>query len=103
MWQNEGDYLCVHMVKLQAKKKSFVLMFFRVRDHGIPVEQIELFEPVLHVSWEPSGDRIVIVHGEVRTPSVTFYSMSGTPSKAVVAGKGDMMLVCDDIFVHYVN
>ena len=92
------------MVKLQATKKSFVLMFFRVRDHGIPVEQIELFEPVLHVSWEPSGDRIVIVHGEVRTPpSVTFYSMSGTPSKAVVAGKGDMMLVYDDIFIHYVN
>lgn len=88
VWQNEGDYLCVHMVKLQAKKKSFVLMFFRVRDQGIPVEQIELSEPVLHVSWEPSGDRIVIVHGEVRTPSVSFYSMSGTSSKAVVTGKG---------------
>ncbi len=83
VWQNDGDYLCVHMTKLQGKKKSYVLMFFRVRDTGVPVEQLELSEPILNVSWEPSGDRIVIVYGETRSPTIAFYSMSG--SKAVAA------------------
>ena len=70
-------------------------MFFRVRDQGIPVEQIELSEPVLHVSWEPSGDRLVVIHGEPRAQSVSFYSMSGTSSKAasVVAGKGNWRMM----------
>jgi len=63
-------------------------MFFRVRDPGVPVEQIELSEPVLHVSWEPAGDRLVILHGEPRSPSMSFYSMSGSKPTAVVAGKG---------------
>jgi translation initiation factor 3 subunit B len=75
VWQNEGDYLCVHMTKMQGKKKSFVLMFFRVKDTGVPVEQLELTEPILNVSWEPSGSRIIIMHGEVRSPSIAFYSM----------------------------
>ena len=79
------------MVKLQTKKKSYVLMFFRVRDPGVPVEQIELNEPVLHVSWEPAGDRLVILSGEPRSPSMSFYSMSGSKSAAVVAGKGEVL------------
>jgi len=76
VWQNEGDYLCVYMTKMQGKKKSYVLMFFRTRDAGVPVEQLELSEPILNVSWEPSGDKIVIIYGEARTPNLAFYSMS---------------------------
>jgi translation initiation factor 3 subunit B len=86
-WQNEGDYLCVHFTKIQGKKKSFVLMFFRISESGVPVEQIELSEPVLHVAWEPSGDRICIVHGEPRQPSISFYSMAGVPATAAAAVK----------------
>lgn len=82
VWQNDGDYLCVYMTKNQGKKKSYVLMFFRVKDPGVPVEQLELAEPILNVSWEPSGDRIVIMHGEARSPTVAFYSISGpVPTK----------------------
>jgi translation initiation factor 3 subunit B len=85
VWQNDGEFLCVHMTKMQGKKKSYVLMFFRVKDAGVPVEQIELQEPILHVSWEPSGDKIVIMHGEPRSPSIAFYSMA---SKVLVDAKG---------------
>jgi uncharacterized protein with WD repeat len=90
VWQTEGDYLCVHMTKTQGKKKSYVLMFFRVRDTKVPVEQLELSEPILQVSWEPSGDKIAIMYGEPRSPTVAFYSMSGNGSKAnvPVVGKG---------------
>mmetsp|Transcript_20849 Transcript_20849/g.35345 ORF Transcript_20849/g.35345 Transcript_20849/m.35345 type:complete len:781 (+) Transcript_20849:34-2376(+) len=85
VWQNEGDYLCVHMTKMQGKKKSYVLMFFRVSSPGVPVEQLELTEPILNVSWEPSGDRVVIIHGEARSPSIAFYSMAATTASE---GKG---------------
>jgi translation initiation factor 3 subunit B len=34
VWQNDGDYLCVHMTKVQNKKKSYVLMLFRIRVPG---------------------------------------------------------------------
>ena len=81
VWQNEGEYLCVHMTKIQGKKKTYVLMFFRVNEAEVPVEQVELAEPVLLVSWEPSGDRVAIVHGEVRTPNISFYSMAGVSTK----------------------
>lgn len=85
-WQTDGDYLAVSMTKNQNKKKTHVLMFFRVRESGVPVEQLELSETVLSVSWEPSGDRVAIVHGETRSPSISFYSMSGLPIKQQAKG-----------------
>lgn len=84
-WQEEGNYLCVHMTKNQGKKKSFVFLFFRIRRPGIPVEQLEISEQILKICWEPRGDRIAIVHGEARTPTITFYSMI---TKTVTPGKG---------------
>jgi translation initiation factor 3 subunit B len=82
VWQNEGSYLCVYMTKVQGKKRSHVLMFFRTKDAGVPVEQIELAEPILSVNWEPSGDRIIIMYGEVRNPIIAVYSMQGNPADA---------------------
>jgi translation initiation factor 3 subunit B len=90
VWQNEGDYLCVYMTKNQGKKRSYVLMFFRLKDQkdekrDVPVEQLELTEPIISVTWEPSGDRVAIMHGEARSPSVAFYSMINTSVKEETA------------------
>ena len=87
VWQNDGDYLCVYMTKIQGKKKTYVLMFFRVMEPEVPVDQLDLNEPILSVSWEPSGDRVTIVHGETRTPTVSFYSMSGVNNKVAPKGR----------------
>jgi len=87
VWQSEGDYLCVHMVKLQNKKKSYVLMLFRIREPEVPVEQLELQEPIQHVSWEPSGDRFVVVHGEARQSIISVYSMAGIPETSKATTK----------------
>jgi translation initiation factor 3 subunit B len=78
VWQNEGTYLCVYMTKVQNRKRTNVLMFFRVKEPEVPVEQIELQENIISVSWEPSGDRLAIVYGEPRTPTIAFYSMVKT-------------------------
>lgn len=84
LWQNEGDYLCVYFTKSLKNKKTWILMFFRVSQPGVPVEQLELSEPVRNVKWEPSGDRIIIVHGDssnISKYSISFYSMSGSKDK----------------------
>ena len=81
VWQSEGDYLCVHMTKITGKKKNFVLMIFRVREPEVPVELLELADPILHMSWEPSGERFAVVHGEPRKATVSFYSTAGLSGK----------------------
>lgn len=84
-WQNEGDFLCVRMFKVSGKKRTSVLMFFRCCDAGIPVEILELPETVFDVQWEPQGKRVCIVHGEQRTPTISFYSMGGTKESSGIA------------------
>jgi len=93
VWQNEGEYLCVYMTKIQGKKKTHVLMFFRVKEDEVPVEQIELTDSIQSVTWEPSGDRFAIVCGEARSSTISFYSMSGISSKAGSKGKKELSLL----------
>ena len=78
VWQSEGDYLCVYMTKFQNKKRSYVVMFFRVKEPEVPVELLELTEPIIHIAWEPSGERVSIVHGESKAAKVAIYSMTST-------------------------
>lgn len=85
VWQNDGDYLCVYMTKQQGKKpKTYLLILFRIREPGVPVENLELTEPILQISFEPSGERLAVVQGEPKSPIITFYNMSAsTKAKGV--------------------
>lgn len=84
VWQNDGDYLCVYMTKQNGKKpKTYLLFLFRIRESGVPVENLELTDPIIHLSFEPSGERLVIVQGEAKNSVVTFYSLTN-----VAKGKG---------------
>jgi translation initiation factor 3 subunit B len=80
LWHNEGDYLCVHMIKQQGKKRTYVVMIFRVKEAGVPVELIELTDGIVSVSWEPSGEKLAFVHGDAKNATVSFYSMAGAVS-----------------------
>eukprot|EP01039_Chlorochromonas_danica_P005554 gene5554-6116_t len=90
VWQNEGEYLCVHMTKLANKKKTYVLMFFHVNINNVPVVQVEVPEPILNVAWEPSGNRVAILYGEQRTPTITVYASTTTTAKAAASSKLEM-------------
>jgi len=89
-WQNDGEYLCVYMSKLAGKKRSTVLMFFRVNVSQVPVEQKELASVVHSVTWEPSGDRVIIVHTpeDQRGPVFDVYSMAGGVATSVASTSG---------------
>jgi len=79
-WQSNGKYLSVKVDRhTKNKKKTFVnFELFRVLEKDIPIENLELQDPVHAFSWEPKGDRFAIIHGEnTAKPDISFYQMSG--------------------------
>jgi translation initiation factor 3 subunit B len=86
VWQDQGDYLCVYMTKMVGKKRSQIVMLFRVCEPSCPVELKEINEQIHNISWEPNGDRLAIVTGEQRTTNISFYSMSGVAKDINASG-----------------
>lgn len=79
-WQSGGKYLSVKVDRhTKNKKKTFVnFELFRVTEKDIPIENLELQDPVHAFSWEPRGDRFAVIHGEnASKPDISFYSMTG--------------------------
>lgn len=76
-WQAEGDFLAFKVDRTtKTKKTTFVSFeFFRVREKDIPVETLDLKDPLVAFAWEPQGDKFAIVHGEGNFHSVSFYTM----------------------------
>jgi len=46
-----------------------------MRERGIPVEVLELKDPVVSFAWEPRGHRFAIIHGEPPRVDISFYSV----------------------------
>ncbi|EMD40362.1 hypothetical protein CERSUDRAFT_45150 [Gelatoporia subvermispora B] len=98
-WQNHGDFLCVKVDRHTKTKKSIFcnLEIFRVREKDFPVEVVELKDTVTDFSWEPKGERFVIISsndpnlgnpgpGITIKTDVSFYQLD-------VRGKGDFRLL----------
>ncbi|CAM9114276.1 unnamed protein product [Ectocarpus fasciculatus] len=82
-WQDEGDYLCVKVLRHSKSKKTMYNNFeiFRVREPLVPVETMEKKQQVAAFAWEPAGDRFALVLGDVPKLEVTFYTMKGGAGK----------------------
>ena len=62
-WQENGDYLCVKVDKVKAKKTTHTTFeIFRMRSKNIPVEVLEVKDTILAFAWEPIGHRFAIIH-----------------------------------------
>ena len=78
-WQSEGDYLCVHMTKAQSKKRSYVVMLFRVKEAGVPVEltRWRVYDPRARTWYREQKQRFA-ANGEIfGWSSVYSFSTSG--------------------------
>lgn len=75
-WQNRGDFMCAHVERHTASKKTYFtnLELFRVRDRDIPVETLEIRETVHAFAWEPNGVRFCVIHGSTSN-TVSIYTM----------------------------
>jgi len=75
-WQNDGDYLCVKVLRKTSKKKSTTKFeIFCMRERDIPVEVLEIPETIVAFAWEPHGNRFGIIHGDAVKQSVSFYGL----------------------------
>jgi len=85
-WQKNGDYLCVKVDRYKKKlddKEAQVkysgiyynFELFRIREKQIPIDKVEVKEPVLAFAWEPTGSKFAYIHGEAPRINVTFYNI----------------------------
>ncbi|KAH0545731.1 eukaryotic translation initiation factor 3 subunit B-like [Cotesia glomerata] len=83
-WQKSGDYLCVKVDRFSKKKEkteqkytgmSYNFEIFHMREKQIPVDSVEMKEPIHAFAWEPIGSKFAIIHGEVPNVSVSFYEV----------------------------
>ncbi|KAI8391263.1 eukaryotic translation initiation factor eIF2A-domain-containing protein [Radiomyces spectabilis] len=115
-WQSKGRFLAVKVDRHTKTKKSTFsnIEIFRVSEKAIPVETLEIKDPVLAFAWEPQGERFATItsndpnYGAAPTQGVapvtiktqiTFYYLD--KSKAVAGFKPLKMLdkkTCNYIF-----
>jgi len=77
-WSSNGDYLAVKVDRLAGKKTTFTCFeLFRVREKDIPIEPLQMTEPVIAFAWEPKGQRFAVIHGTGSNHDVSFYTMEG--------------------------
>lgn len=48
---------------------------FHMREKNIPVDSVEIKEPIHAFAWEPIGSKFAIIHGEPSNNSVSFYNV----------------------------
>ena len=46
-----------------------------MREKNIPVDIIEIKEPIHAFAWEPVGSKFAVVHGETNNIKVSFYDI----------------------------
>ncbi|CAG0914165.1 unnamed protein product [Notodromas monacha] len=97
-WQKSGDYLCVKVDRYAKAKKDnkdemkYSGMFynfevFHMREKQIPVDNVEVKEPVLAFAWEPVGNKFAIIHGENPAINVSFYQVKPGQTTPVLLKK----------------
>uniref|UniRef100_UPI00358FACB8 eukaryotic translation initiation factor 3 subunit B-like n=1 Tax=Myxine glutinosa TaxID=7769 RepID=UPI00358FACB8 len=76
-WQRQGDFLCVRVDRTPRATQGVVTNFeiFRMREKQVPVDVVEIREPIAAFAWEPQGTKFAVLHGENPRISVTFYNV----------------------------
>jgi len=84
-WQKNGDYLCVKVDRYKKKNDDkeqvkyigiyYNFELFRIREKQIPIDKVEVKEPVLAFAWEPTGSKFAYIHGEAPRINVTFQNI----------------------------
>jgi translation initiation factor 3 subunit B len=78
-WHKQGDFLCVRVNRWATKSKknlTYNLEVFHMREQDIPVDTIEIKEPVIAYQLEPHGNRLAIIHGISPRIRLSLYNIS---------------------------
>lgn len=86
-WHPNGTFLSVKVTRHSKSKKTLYTNFeiFRVREPLVPVEMLEMKDPIVAFAWEPKGTRFATVHGEgAQRLNVSFYDMNAAGNKGEI-------------------
>ncbi|KOB71696.1 Eukaryotic translation initiation factor 3 subunit B [Operophtera brumata] len=85
-WQKSGDYLCVKVDRYSKVKKDkneikysgmyYNFEIFHMKEKEIPVDSVEIKEPIQAFAWEPIGSKFSIIHGDPANISISFYQVN---------------------------
>ncbi|CAB3224414.1 unnamed protein product [Arctia plantaginis] len=85
-WQKSGDYLCVKVDRYSKVKKDkneikysgmyYNFEIFHMREKEIPVDSVEIKEPIQAFAWEPVGSKFAIIHGDTANMCISFYQVN---------------------------
>jgi len=55
---------------------------FHLREKQVPVDSVEIKEPIIAFAWEPVGSKFAIIHGEQNSIATSFWGVKkgDTPS-----------------------
>lgn len=48
---------------------------FHLREKQVPVDSVEIKEPIVAFAWEPVGSKFAIIHGEQNSMSTSFWEV----------------------------
>lgn len=78
----------------------FNFEIFHMREKNIPVDSVEIKEPIHAFAWEPIGSKFAIIHGEPSNNSVSFYNVKSGQAP-VLLSKLIFLLVVHIIFSNW--
>ncbi|XP_055357345.1 eukaryotic translation initiation factor 3 subunit B-like [Paramacrobiotus metropolitanus] len=85
-WQKNGDYMAVKVQRYKHIKKKGenkfdyggifhnLEIFTLIKRKEVPVESIEIRDPIVDLSWEPNGNKLVVLTVADSVTSANFYS-----------------------------
>ncbi|CCF57492.1 hypothetical protein KAFR_0C05010 [Kazachstania africana CBS 2517] len=90
-WQNQSEYLCFNVERHTKSKKTLFsnLEIVKLTEKDLPVEKMELKEPVMAFEWEPKGSKFITISvadtddDNVSVPKniVSFFALEKKDSK----------------------
>jgi len=77
--------LCVKVERYTKSKKGvyYNLELFRMNEKEIPVDTLEIKDPVTAIEWEPNGSKFCVIHGETPRICASFYEVQETQQRKV--------------------
>lgn len=68
-----------------------------MREKNIPVDIIEIKEPIHAFAWEPVGSKFAVIHGEASNIKVAFYDIKSGQKLSLTSKSSIIILACKRI------
>lgn len=64
-----------------------------MREKQIPVDSVEIKEPIIAFAWEPVGSKFAIIHGEQNNMSTSFWGVKKGDAPTLLSEFNDIFFV----------